>query len=114
MVEIGAPAAACTAVFVQIEEWSGTTTGLGNGGTTWTAIPNMVAASVTTGPNRQTLMGLRTQRYARANAITVTAATTANIPLCVEILEMPKSEGGISGFGGGFSNWPSSGSTNGT
>lgn len=113
IIEYGAPAAAVTGCTVQIEEWSGVTNGTGNGGTTWQAIPNMVAASVTTGPTRQTLMGLRTQRYARANAITFAVGTTANVPLTVEILEMPKSEGGSEtpNVGQGYSNWPSSGST---
>lgn len=116
IVEYGTPLAAVTSMGVQIEEWSGTTVAgqfSGNGATTWTAIPGMVGATVTTGPVRQLLTGLRTQRWVRANANIFSVATNANVPVFVEILEQPKSEGG-STFGTGYSNWPSSGSTNGT
>ena len=101
IIEVGSPAAAVTGMTFQVEEWNGTTAA----GSTWTAIPNMVGSSITTGPTRQTLLGLRTQRYARVNGITIAAATNSNIPVCGELLGMPKSSGGSGAAG--FSNSPS-------
>ena len=81
-----------TSAVVQCEEWSGVTNGTGNGGTTWAAIPNMVVTvtATTTAANlHQVVRGLRTQRYVRANAITVTG-TTASFPLSAVIISQQK------------------------
>ena len=92
IVVYGAPAAAVTGMTAQVEEWDGTSA------TTWTAIANMIGASVTTGPTAQVLgPGLRTYRYARVNVITAAVSTNANVPMGGVILGMPRSSASKSG-----------------
>jgi hypothetical protein len=75
---------------IQAEEWNG------QAGSTWTAIPNMIL-SVTGSNQRQVLLGLRTYRYLRANAVTV-GGTTAAYNVAVEFLAQPKSESQSGGY----------------
>lgn len=70
---------------------------------TWTAIPNMTFAQVTAASTRQVVRGLRTKRYARANA-TAVGGTTPSFTLAVEILAQKK----YVGVGGGYDRSPSS------
>lgn len=118
---IGPPATGCTVTTaqLQVEEWSGITTD----GSTWTTVgangsgPGPMVTTITGltaggGTLLVPMIGLRTYRYARANLIAITCQTTANVPVSATILEMPKNEGGATAAG--YSNWPSSGSTNGT
>lgn len=93
-VQFGAPVAAVTGMTVQVEEWNGTTAS----GSTWTAIPNMVGSSVTTGPTTQVLIGLRTHRYVRVNALTVATNTNSNVPITGMLLAMPKSSQSPTGY----------------
>lgn len=105
ILQLGAPAATVTGCTFQVEEWNGTTAAA----STWTQIPNMVVAGLTTGGSPSagltTLLGLRTQRYARANLITAALATNANVPVTAVLLGMPKSSGGSAATG--FSRSPS-------
>ena len=98
IIEVGVVSAGLTGITVQIEESTNGTTG-------WTAIPNMVSSTITTGPSRQTLLGLRTQGYVRANVITA-SGTTVSALMSIEILAMPKASGGSGATG--FSRSPSS------
>ncbi len=95
---IGAPGATVTGMTFQVEEWNGTTAA----GSTWTQIPNMVQAGITTGGAPQAgafeLVGLRTQRYARGNLITAALATNANVPVMASLLGMPKSSQSATGY----------------
>jgi hypothetical protein len=94
IVDVGAFGANTTALTVQAEESS---TGTGS----WTAISGM-STSVTTSNTHVVLQGLRTHRYVRANAITLTG-TTPSVAVSVEIISQKK----ISGTGGGYSRSPS-------
>jgi len=69
---------------------------------TWTAIPNMVFNQVTVANTRQVLRGLRTKRYARANA-TAVGGTSPSFTVGVEILAQKQ----YVGVGGGFDRSPS-------
>lgn len=100
-----------TSLVVQAEEWSGVTNGTGNGGTTWAAIPNMVVtvtATTTTANLRQIVRGLRTQQFARVNAITLAATTTTGAySLCADLFSQKKIMA-AAGAQPGYDRYPSS------
>jgi hypothetical protein len=98
ILDVGSFGANSTSLTVQIEE---SATGTGS----WTAIPNMVFTAVTTSNQHQVVRGLRTHRYCRANAITV-SGTTPSIEANVEIIAQNKYVA-VSGQQGGYSRSPS-------
>ena len=104
LISVGAVSAGLTNVRIQIEEWNGTTAS----GSTWTAIPNqtsITAAASVTSNTLLTILGLRTQGYARINVLTL-AGTTVGAFITGVLLGMPKSSGGSAATG--FSRSPSS------
>jgi hypothetical protein len=101
ILKVGAVGANSTALNVQIEECATT-----NG--TFTLIPGMAFPQVTTtGGNPLVVRGLRTQRYVRANAITITG-TTPSFAADVTILAQKKYSYGASANAGGYDRSPSS------
>lgn len=94
IIDIGAFGANATNVQVQIEESSLTNSG-------WTAIPGMVQSGITA-TGHFVLRGQRTQRYVRANAISV-QGTTPSVYCNVEVI----AEYEYAGSGGGYSRSPS-------
>jgi len=99
IVSVGAVGANSTAGTFQIEESA-------DGSTNWTAIAGM-SCSVTTSNTVNVLRGLRTYKYVRANAITVTG-TTPSFAGSVVIVSQKKYVKGASVTEGGYSRSPSS------
>ena len=83
---------------IQIEE---STTGTGS----WTVIPNMVCTATTTG-QQFVLRGQRTNRYVRANAITV-SGTTPSVAASVVLVSQGKFTSAGTSFGSGSDPYPS-------
>lgn len=82
VVDFGTPGAGQTSCTVQIEECATT-----NG--TYTAISGMITTLTGTVAKQVVLRGLGTQRYVRANAITV-AGTTPSLPFSCDIIAQQK------------------------
>jgi len=97
-VNFGTPGAGQTSCTVQIEECATT-----NG--TYTAISGMITTLTGTQSSLVTLRGLGTQRYVRANAITVTG-TTPSLPCAVNIIAQQQMAPASSK--GGADKYPSS------
>ncbi len=98
VISVGAYGANTTALTVQIEESAATNSG-------FTLIPGM-SASFTTSNQVAVVRGLRTYRYARANAVTV-AGTTPSVAVSVSILAQKKYSAGSGISQGGYSRSPS-------
>ena len=98
IVNFGTPGAGQTSCTVQIEECATT-----NG--TFTQISGMVTTLTGTVAKQVVLRGLGTQRYVRANAITV-AGTTPSLPCGVSLVSQQQSAPPSSK--GGSDNYPNS------
>lgn len=92
-IAIGSVGANSTAITVQCEESD-------DGSTNWTAISGM-SMSATTSNTRTLVRGLRSKRYARLNAITVTG-TTPSFAISGDIFGTKK----YTDTTGGYSNSP--------
>lgn len=98
IIKCGVRSAGTTTLTIQIEESTATNTG-------FTLIPGM-SATLTTSNTLVVVRGLRTNRYVRANAVTVTG-TTPSAAVDVVILAQKKYSAGSGVSNAGYSRSPS-------